>query len=92
MAEKLFCNLLKTDRQGFPWIKNLPSIEETYRRLGGDRGSMSPDFPGPGRSPGEGNGTPLKYSCLENSCEQRSLAGCGLWDHKSHKSPTGLGN
>ena len=22
--------------------------------------------PGPGRSPGEGNGNPLQYSCLEN--------------------------
>ena len=28
----------------------------------GDLGSI----PGPGRSPGEGNGNPLQYSCLEN--------------------------
>ena len=28
----------------------------------GDPGSIS----GSGRSPGEGNGKPLKYSCLEN--------------------------
>ena len=28
----------------------------------GDPGSI----PGLGRSPGEGNGTPLQYSCLEN--------------------------
>ena len=28
----------------------------------GDRGSI----PGSGRSPGEGNGNPLPYSCLEN--------------------------
>ena len=28
----------------------------------GDQGSM----PGSGRSPGEGNGNPLQYSCLEN--------------------------
>ena len=28
----------------------------------GDSGSI----PGSGRSPGEGNGTPLHYSCLEN--------------------------
>ena len=26
-------------------------------------------IPGPGRSPGEGNGTQLQYSCLENSME-----------------------
>ena len=29
-----------------------------------------------GRSPGEGNGNPLLYSCLENSHGQRSLGGC----------------
>ena len=28
-----------------------------------------------GRSPGEGNGNPLQYSCLENPYGQRSLAG-----------------
>ena len=26
--------------------------------------------PGPGRSPGEGNGNPLQYSCLENSMDR----------------------
>ena len=26
-------------------------------------------IPGPGRSPGEGNGNPLQYSCLENSMD-----------------------
>ena len=31
----------------------------------GDLGST----PGPGRSPGEGNGHPLQYSCLENSMD-----------------------
>ena len=32
-------------------------------------------IPGSGRSPGEGNGNPLQYSCLENPHGQRSLAG-----------------
>ena len=32
----------------------------------GDPGSI----PGLGRSPGEGNGTPLQYSCLENPMER----------------------
>ena len=27
-------------------------------------------IPGSGRSPGEGNGNPLYYSCLENSIER----------------------
>ena len=26
-------------------------------------------IPGPGRSPGEGSGNPLQYSCLENSMD-----------------------
>ena len=29
-------------------------------------------IPGLGRSPGEENGTPLQYSCLENSMERRA--------------------
>ena len=32
----------------------------------GDPGSI----PGLGRSPGEGNGSPLQYSCLENSMDR----------------------
>ena len=32
----------------------------------GDLGSI----PGEGRSPGEGNGNPLHYSCLENSTDR----------------------
>ena len=35
-----------------------------------------------GRSPGEGHGNPLQYSCLENSHGQRSLAGYSPWYHK----------
>ena len=34
----------------------------------GDPGSI----PGLERSPGEGNGNPLQYSCLENSMERRA--------------------
>ena len=34
----------------------------------GDPGSI----PGSGRSPGEGNGNPFQYSCLENSVDGRA--------------------
>ena len=34
----------------------------------GDTGSI----PGLGRSPGEGNGNPLQYSCLENSMDREA--------------------
>ena len=39
-------------------------------------------IPRSGRSPGEGNGNPLQYSCLENPHGQRSLAGYSPWGHK----------
>ena len=47
-----------------PWassgglVKNPPVVQEPP----GDAGSI----PGSGRSPGEGHGNPLQYSCLEN--------------------------
>ena len=44
----------------------------------GDLGSI----PGSGRSPGEGHGNPLQYSCLENPQGQRNLAGYSPWGHK----------
>ena len=44
----------------------------------GDPGSI----PGLGRCPGEGNGNPPQYSCLENPYGQRSLVGYSPWDPK----------
>ena len=44
----------------------------------GDPGSS----PGSGRSPGEGNGNLLQYSCLEKSYGQRSLVSYSPWGHK----------
>ena len=46
-------------------------------------------IPGSGRSPGEGNGNPLHYSCLGNSIDR------GAWQatvHGSQKSRTQLSN
>ena len=39
-------------------------------------------IPGLGRSPGEGHGSPLQYSCLNNPHGQRSLVGYSPWGHK----------
>ena len=44
----------------------------------GEAGSVS----GLGRSPGEGNGNSLQYSCLEKSHGQRRLAGYSPWGCK----------
>ena len=41
-------------------VKNLPAVQETCL------------IPGLGRSPGEGHGNPLQYSCLENPMDRGS--------------------
>ena len=43
-------------------VKNLPASAGDIRDLG--------SIPGSGRSPGEGNGNPLQYSCLENPMDR----------------------
>ena len=43
-------------------LKNLPASAGNVRDLG--------LIPGLGRSPGEGNGNPLQYSCLENPMDK----------------------
>ena len=48
-------------------VKNFPANE-------GDVGLI----PGLGRSPAEGNGNPLQYSCLENSMDR------GVWQDPIH--------
>ena len=40
-------------------------------------------IPGSGISPGEGNGNPFQYSCLEKSLRRRSLVGYSPWGCKS---------
>ena len=62
---------------GFPGgaeVKNPPASA-------GDTGDVG-SIPGLGRSPGEGNGNPLQYSCLEKPHGQRSLVGCSPWGRK----------
>ena len=52
-------------------VMNSPALQETP--------SSTPQLR---RSPGEGIGYPLQYSCLENPRGQRNLAGYSLWCHK----------
>ena len=42
------------------------SVEKNPLANAGDMGSI----PGPGRAPGEGNGTSLQYSCLEDPMDR----------------------
>ena len=39
-------------------------------------------IPGSGRSPGEGNGNPLQYSCLGNPMDRGDCRLYSLWGHK----------
>ena len=45
-------------------VKNLPASEGDVRDMG--------SVPELGRSPGEGHGNPLQYSCLENPTNRRA--------------------
>ena len=45
--------------------------------------------PGSGRSPAEGNGNPLQYSCLGDLMD-RSLVGYSPWCHKELHTTQGL--
>ena len=74
----LFCNIVH-----FTYLFTIcfpgGSDGKASARNAGDPGSIL----GLGRSPGEGNGNPLQYSCLENPMEGRSLVGYSPWGHKS---------
>ena len=60
--KRLTFTSLQYENTGFPGGSD--SKESAYNA--GDLGSI----PGWGRSPGEGNGNPLQYSCLENSTDR----------------------
>ena len=62
---------MQADFPGGSVVKNPPANA-------GDVGLI----PGSGRSPGERNGNPLQYSCLENPHGQRGLVGYSPWGHK----------
>ena len=53
-------------------------VAQTVKHLptnAGDLGSV----PGSGRSPGEGNGNPLQYSCPENPMDGGTWLGYSPW-------------
>ena len=55
-------------------VKNPPANAGNVRDVG--------SIPGSGRSPGEGHGNPVQYSCLENPHGERSLVGYSLWGRR----------
>ena len=73
-------NLCISCRMGFPG----GSDGKEYACDVGDPGLI----PGLGRSPGEGNGNPLQYSCLKNSMDRRTWQ--SVYSLRIAKSGTGL--
>ena len=70
-------------------LKNELSIARYSRKESSFQAGGAGLIPGLGRSPGEGNGYPLQYSCLENPIDR------GAWwaiVHKVAESWTGLSN
>ena len=55
-------------------VKNSPVSARDTRDVG--------LIPGSGRSPEGGNGTPLQYSCLENSMDRGPWRATSPWGHK----------
>ena len=70
---------------GFGWVPGFPGGSDGKESAcnGRDLGSI----PGSGRSPGEGNGYPLEYSCLENPMDREAW---GATVHSIAKSRTPL--
>ena len=60
--------------RGFPG----GSVVENSPSNAGDADSI----PGSGRSPGEGNGNPLQYSCLGNPMDRDLVVGFSPWNLK----------
>ena len=78
----LQCSCLENPRDSGAWWAAVYGVSQSRTRLkrlsssssAGDLGSV----PGSGRSPGERNGYPLQYSCLENSMDR------GAWQATIH--------
>ena len=69
-----FIQLFSDIERCLPWWASLVAVGKKYASNAGDLGSV----PGSGRSPVEGKGNPLQYSCLGNAM------GRGAWQATDH--------
>ena len=87
-----------TTERGWHWwllcFSSTPALGTKHRLWESDQQRFNPwlcgnpgSIPGPGRSPGEGNGNPLQYSCLGNPMDRRAWP---LIVHRVSKSWTQL--
>ena len=68
MPEPVMLKKLKLNGSMKTYFPGGSEVKASARNMG-DSGSIL----GSGRSPGEGNGNPLQYSCLENFIEREAL-------------------
>ena len=73
-----------------PWTEEFDTIFEGFPgglevKASASNVGNPGSFPVSGRSPGEGNGNPLQYSCLENLMKE-SLVGYSPWGCKESDS------
>ena len=52
------------------WVKGFPGSSDSKEHANAGDARDAGLIPGSGRSPGEGNGNPPQYSCLENPMDK----------------------
>ena len=92
-GDPLQCSCLENPRDGIAWWAAVYGVTQSRTRLkwlssssssGKESACNARDpslIPGSGRFPGEGNGNPLQYPCLENSKDR------GTWQATVHRIP-----
>ena len=69
MEDEAYRLLMLTSKE-----ENFKTLTDTWHGSDGKKSACNAEdpgsIPGSGRSPGEGNGNPLQYSCLENSMDR----------------------
>ena len=77
MSVKQLGNCLHEPETTFLIVFHEMHVGSVVKNLLANAGEVG-SVPGSGRLPGEGNGNPLKYSCLENPMDR------GAWQATSH--------
>ena len=79
--QKIFAETMQ-DHRALNLAKDIEPLDFPYSSVGKESACSAGNpglIPGLGRSPGEGNGNPLQYSCLENPMDR------GAWQATVHE-------
>ena len=69
--------LVKSPKTPLDLVESVATLDQLWHLpvIAGDAAVIAGWIPGLGRSPGEGNGNPLQYSCLENPMDRGAWQG-----------------